>query len=244
MQGMLASYFWQSTIKLLKVYTRSNIAQCIYCLDNTPSVICPLCMQALPRLGQHCPQCAEPNHHGHVCGQCLKLKPSFDRVISPFVFQGPIAKIMQSFKRTPKVLGLNELTVELNQALAPYEFDMVIPMPYHWRKSLLRGHNPTTLLARKISRYLQVETTSILKRVKPTKSQQTLEKSQRRRNVRGAFEVPARYRPLLKGRNVLLIDDVLTTGATANEAAKILKRHGASSVIVACIARTPLQSHS
>jgi len=225
-------------------FKKWGLNQCIYCLEHSDKTICHECSRLLPRLQTHCPICAEPNHHGHACGECLKHPPSFDRVVSPFMFQGPIRKIIQSFKRTPKVLGLNALIMELSQSLEPYQFDLVIPMPYHWRKSLLRGHNPTNLLSRKVSQQLHIRSSIYLKRVKPTKSQQTLEKPQRQRNMRRAFDVSAEYRQQLKGKNILLIDDVVTTGATANEAAKTLKRHGASSVIVACLARTPMQFHS
>lgn len=221
----------------------SNIplpSECILCLASTPQCICHDCSQALPILGTHCPVCAEPNVHGHICGECLKSKPAFDRVIVPFVFKGPVASILKRLKHSPKVLGLNDLITPLISLLEPIEFDIIIPLPYHWRRLLIRGHSPSNVLAARLARAVNVPIFKKFKRRKHTSSQQSLDKSQRRANMRHAFTLDNRQaQAAIKGKRVLLVDDVLTTGATANEAAKVLKRHGAKSVIVACIARTP-----
>jgi len=148
--------------------------------------------------------------------------------------------MLQTFKRSSKVKGLHELALCLMDKLDNQELDVIIPMPYHWRKLLMRGHNPSAILARQISAALLTPILHPLKRSKATQSQQSLNKEQRKQNVRKAFTLNPNVQASIKGKRILLVDDVLTTGATANEAAKVLKRFGAKSVIVACIARTPI----
>ncbi|WP_353348960.1 ComF family protein [Oceaniserpentilla sp. 4NH20-0058] len=200
-------------------------------------------MQALPKLTLQCPQCAEPNHHGHLCGHCLTRKPAFDRVLCPFVFKGAIAQLLQRFKASPKVLGLECLLEPLLMQLQEVEYDVVIALPYHWRRLIVRGHNPTYILAKNISRHLHTPISSPLHRQKPTQSQRHLDKTQRRSNMRHAFCIPPKLVSQVRHKRILLVDDVLTTGATANEAARVLKQHGARSVVIACIARTPTPTH-
>lgn len=239
MLGMLASYFKQSTTSFNEVYTCTIINQCIFCLQTSPNNICSQCMQALPTLALQCPQCAEPNHHGHLCGHCLTRKPAFDRVICPFVFKGAIAQLLQKFKASPKVLGLECLLEPLLMQLQEVECDVVVALPYHWRRLILRGHNPTYIMAKSLSKHLHKPISDALHRIKPTKSQRHLDKIQRRSNMRHAFGISPKLISQIQHKRVLLVDDVLTTGATANEAARLLKQHGASSVVVACLARTP-----
>ncbi|MGR6872749.1 ComF family protein [Pseudomonas sp. HK3] len=194
----------------------------------------------LPRLGQHCPQCAEPNHHGHICGECLKQPPAFDRVICPFMFQGAVAGLIQAFKHRSKVLGLECLEYELSEHLQHHEFDVILAVPYHWRKLLWRGHHPTEHLGRTLSHALNTPLWRGLLRTKATHSQQGLDKSARQYNMRKAFMCSPWLIKQIKGKNLLLVDDVLTTGATCHSTALALKKHGAKSVTIACLARTPL----
>jgi ComF family protein len=117
-----------------------------------------------------------------------------------------------------------------------HRFDLIIPMPLHWKKRWSRGYNQSELLAKEVSRRWGVPVAKMVRRVKPTAPQAGLSNSKRRLNVRGAFAV--RKSANLKGLRVLLIDDVLTTGATASACASVLKRAGASHVAVAAVART------
>jgi ComF family protein len=115
-------------------------------------------------------------------------------------------------------------------------FDLIVPMPLHWKKQWTRGYNQSALLAKEIARKWGVPAANIVRRVKATSPQAGLSNAKRRLNVRGAFRI--RKDRNLKGLRVLLIDDVLTTGATASACAKVLKRAGASHVTVAAVART------
>ncbi len=115
-----------------------------------------------------------------------------------------------------------------------HRFDLIVPMPLHWQKRWSRGYNQSELLANEVARRWGVPVANIVRRVKATAPQAGLSNSKRRLNVRGAFAA----RKSIKGLRVLLIDDVLTTGATASACAKVLKRAGASHVAVAAVART------
>ncbi len=114
--------------------------------------------------------------------------------------------------------------------------DLVVSVPRHWTDRLRRVPHPNETLGRVLSRYLHVEEGGpILAKTRRTPAQASLPPSRRRTNVRGAFRVKTPSR--IAERNVLLVDDVMTTGATANECAKVLRRAGAKRVVVAVLAR-------
>jgi predicted amidophosphoribosyltransferase len=115
--------------------------------------------------------------------------------------------------------------------------DLVAPVPMHWSRRFVRGTNSATLLAEVTARRMKIPAVlRLIKRLRNTPPQFTVPPYRRAKNVRRAFLV--RPRPLLKGAHVLLVDDVLTTGATCSEAARTLKAAGASRVTVAVIARS------
>jgi ComF family protein len=112
---------------------------------------------------------------------------------------------------------------------------VVIPVPLHWRRRFRRGYNQAETLAAAVARQLGVEhRPAWLRRVRPTASQVQLAESDRRTNVRGVFRAARGAR--LTGQTVLLVDDVLTTGSTAGEAARALRQAGAAAVHVAVLA--------
>lgn len=115
-------------------------------------------------------------------------------------------------------------------------FDAIVPMPLHWRRRWERGFNQSELLAREIGWRWNAPVRKIVRRVKSTVPQAGLTNAKRRLNVAGAFE--ARGNARLKGARVLLVDDVLTTGATAAACARALKRAGARHVALLAVART------
>jgi ComF family protein len=114
-------------------------------------------------------------------------------------------------------------------------FDMVVPMPLHWVRQWKRGFNQSDLLARVVSKRIGSPVMRVIRRRRATPPQAGLSNAQRRTNVAGAFIV--RKRAVIKGRNILLIDDVLTTGATLSACASVLKRAGAGRVTVLTLAR-------
>ena len=135
---------------------------------------------------------------------------------------------------------LAELVGELwgaarREALRAMAIDVIVPVPLHWWRRWRRGHNQSAALARGLASVLGLPVSFCLRRTRNTPKQTQQVASARRDNVRGAFR--ARRGLRLKGRSVLLVDDVLTTGSTASEAARALRDAGASRVIVAALAR-------
>jgi ComF family protein len=113
-------------------------------------------------------------------------------------------------------------------------FDAITPVPLHWRRRWRRGFNQSDLLARVVSRRTGIPVVHALRRARATATQARLSNSARRRNVAAAFR---RKGPILDGRRILLIDDVMTTGSTAAACASVLKRAGASRVALLTVAR-------
>lgn len=238
---MLSRILKQSTIRDLKVYKRININLCYLCLASTSLTggLCHDCASSLPRINQACPRCSEPNKFGHICGHCLASPPAFSKVIVPFQYITPTKQLIVQFKQ-----GRNAarpmLVHALVEMLRDHEFDFVVPIPYHWKRLLMRGYHPTLHLAQLIGRHFSYPVSQCLIRHQSSISQRGLSRDQRKMNVKNVFRHKASHP--VTGKNILLVDDVMTTGATAHEAASTLMQAGAKSVCVACLARTPTQT--
>ena len=115
-------------------------------------------------------------------------------------------------------------------------YDIIIPVPMFNKKKRNRGYNQTELITNKISKKLNIQTSNkILIKIKNTKTQSTLKEKQRWQNVQNAFGI--KNSDLIKNKNIILFDDIITTGATINECAKILKQNGAKKVIIVALAK-------
>jgi ComF family protein len=171
------------------------------------------------------------------CALCRLGANGFDTVYTYGSYEETLRELIHLFKYS----GVRPLRGPLAHLLAlavPPErrIDLIVPMPLHWRKRWSRGYNQSALLAKEFARMRGLPVGNVVRRVKPTVPQAGLSNSKRRLNVRGAFKL--RDGADVKGLRVLLIDDVLTTGATASAAASVLKRAGAKHVAVAAVART------
>lgn len=170
------------------------------------------------------------------CALCRQGLTGFDAAYSYGEYDGSLRKLIHEFKYG----GVKPLDAKLGKLLngalpREQQFDVIVPMPLHWRKLLQRGFNQAELLAKFVSRRSGIRLVNALRRRKKTDPQAGLTRSQRRSNVAGAFEV--RRTDAVEGRHVLLIDDVLTTGATASACASVLKRAGARRVTLLTLAR-------
>lgn len=211
---------------------------CLLCqADSLDELLCQECMDELPRQDEwHCPQCADTSPHGQLCGQCLANKPHFDETIAPFRYEFPVDRIIQKLKYGHQLAIAPWLGKQLaiHAGLQHADIDVIMPMPLHPFRIRERGFNQSIEIARPISchlaRPMRLDT---LLRTRPTPPQAQLSRKERQGNVRGAFEC----RDDLTDRAVLLVDDVMTSGATLNECARVLKLHGARRVMLAVAAR-------
>jgi ComF family protein len=199
---------------------------------------CEECEHLLLETGPiHCARCGEPGDFPRqLCPRCVKHRPAFARAFGPYEHDGAIAKAIHRFKYEdrPELSGpLAQLLVRESRAFLETAPKHVVPLPLHAARYRSRRYDQATLLAadlcREDRRFMLCD--QVLTRVRATQRQVGLSDEQRVRNVEGAFE--ARQSPA----EVLLVDDVLTTGATADAAALALKRAGAKRIEVLTLAR-------
>ncbi len=205
---------------------------------------CADCWSSLPEIsGSQCQSCGIPLpiawQTEAVCLECRRAPPAWNRAIAPYVYAGTARQTLLAFKN-----GREELAGLMAQAMvragAPLlqPGALLLPVPLHRWRLWSRGYNQSLLLARAIARTTGLELRfDLLQRAKPTAKSNGLTRVGRVRNVRGVFRVPSDLRSGLKGRHVILIDDVLTTGATAAACARVLRRAGAARVDVLVHAR-------
>jgi len=233
---MISERLSNAARKLLNNCSNFVRQDCVLCgAASGGDLLCPPCRADLPRAGAPaCPVCAGPSD-GHTCGGCLREPPAYARCIAALRYGFPADALIQALKYRSQ-LALARLFAEVMGtavAHAPRP-DALLPMPLHPDRARSRGFNQATEIARPLARRLNIplDATS-LARIRDTAPQATLPLEERLRNVKGAF----RCADAVAGKRVALLDDVMTTGATLNEAAKALKRAGATEVSLWVVAR-------
>jgi ComF family protein len=206
--------------------------------------VCAICLAApQPLVAEYtCVCCHTPFLTPHPldeegrCGLCRRGLSGFDAAYSFSSYEGTLRKLIQLFKYGRVSSLAKPLGGMLADAL-PRErvYDLIVPMPMHWRRRWSRGFNQAELLARVISGRLNVPVSGAVHRRKATAPQAGLTGAQRRANMSGAFGI--RRPEAVRGKRILLVDDVFTTGATAGACARRLKRAGAAKVEVLTVAR-------
>ena len=187
-----------------------------------------------------CVQCRSPFRSSFpldeqgLCGLCRRGVRGFDAAYSFGFYEDELRELIHLFKYG----RVQPLAKPLGRLLAlalprDQEFDVIVPMPLHWRKRWQRGFNQSALLASEIGRRANLPVKNALRRIRPTATQAGLTNAKRRLNVSGAF----RARTTSTGKRVLLVDDVMTTGATAASCARALKIAGARQVTLLTLAR-------
>lgn len=211
---------------------------CALCGANSgPELLCPACATELPGLPEHCPRCALPTPGASVCGSCLTHPPHFDRTTALWLYEFPCDRLVQALKYRAWLPLARFFADRLATRPLP-GIDLVVPMPLHRSRLAERGFNQAAEIARVVARRQgkPIELRGV-QRVKDTPPQTALPYEERAKNVRGAFLC----RLDLTGASVAVVDDVMTTGATLDELARILKGAGAARVENLVIARTMLR---
>lgn len=212
--------------------------RCVGC-GREGEFICLSCQHTIGRIyAPFCPLCGRPQPSGVLCPSCVKWQAAISGIRSPFRFSGVIREAVHQLKYN----NLREISVLLSGFLEDYlrrypiPCDILVPVPLHPKRLRERGYNQSGLLANKLSKLTGIPVSeSCLIRSKYSPSQaKTNSVQERLKNVSGIFDIKDNT---LKGRDILLIDDVSTSGATLNECALALKAGGAASVWGLVLAR-------
>lgn len=224
-----------------------NVQNCLLCDEpaDAEMPICVACETELPWLGDQCITCALPlAAAGLTCGECLLEPPAFEQVAVPWRYGFPVDSLITRFKHNAKWPFGHLLADVLGQYLQ-HRFDeglprpdALLPVPMTTKRLRQRGFNQAAMLARWLSQKLEMPSEeNLLLRTQDTSAQQGLDAKARKRNLLQAFALTPDA--VVKGRSFALVDDVLTTGATAQALARLLMNAGAARVDVYCLARTP-----
>lgn len=237
----------QPHLKRLVYNWLNNNHHCLLCDEpaEQPQAICAACEAELPWLDERCRVCALPlPMRGLVCGQCSRRRPAFEQVEVPWHYGFPLDALITRFKHQrqwpvgrllAQLLG-NWLNHRFAEGLA--RPSLLLPVPMGRQRLRQRGYNQAQMLARWLSRQLAIPCADhLLSRTRDTPAQQGLSARARQRNLKAAFSVQPTA--ALQGQHLALVDDVLTTGATAQALAALLRAQGAARVDIYCLARTP-----
>ena len=222
---------------------------CIVCRrdSGTHRDFCVACEATLPRLTGACQRCALPlpvNYAGSaLCGTCLVLPPPYTRLLAPYRYYPPLPTLIAAFKYHYRLALGRELATstalhlrwQYRESRLP---DLLVPVPLHRARLRQRGFNQSLELARWLSGALQIPVRhDLVARTRHTPQQAGLSAAGRRRNLRGAFRMKREFH-FAPDTVVAIVDDVVTTGTTVGELARVLLRAGATEVHVWAIART------
>ena len=213
--------------------------RCGACETLCDGPFCAACADTLIPVAAGCPVCGEPADEALLpalrprrCPRCRVGAPPYDRARAPYLLGGALADAIHRFKYE----GREELARPLSTLFAgcePPRADVIVPVPLHTSRLRDRGYDQAALLARHAARQWGLPVRPLLRRIRPTPHQVGQDRRRREENVRGAF----RAAPAAEGLRVCLLDDVLTTGATAAEAARAVLRAGAIRVEIRTLAR-------
>lgn len=215
---------------------------CVFCSarrrqDQQP--ICDACHHDLPWIRHACQHCGTPVAAqlppGIHCATCQLDPPPFEFAIAPLVYAFPIDAAIKAMKFRRRLFYVPAFAHLLNESLRriPADVDALLPVPLHWRRHAMRGFNQAAELCNSIQRKMQLPLLTNVARTRATPFQSGLTAAQRQRNLRVAFAV----RGSINARHVLIVDDVITTGATCRCLANVLLDGGAEKVSVIAIAR-------
>ena len=223
---------------------------CLLCHQpaHAATDLCPACCDELPWIAHACRTCAEPltDIREELCRRCQQDLPAVDHCLAPLAYRFPLNQLILAMKQQPRP----ELVTSFTRWLAPQfkaqpKPDLLLPVPLHTAKQRQRGFNQAGLLAHQLGRALRIPVHhQLLQKRQATSDQKTLSREQRQMNLARAFRLDrvALIRLQPRPRHIVLVDDVVTTGATTSTLAALLKKSGVRRVDVWALAKTPLHA--
>lgn len=214
---------------------------CVLCRLHPAQIngVCEGCHQDLPWLLFPCPRCGQTRRTPNApCHSCDQQHYAFDFALAAFEYRFPLNAILPLIKQRHSLHHLGWLSRLLAEKIKDNELtlpDSILPVPMHLLDELRRGYNQAAILSEQLGKHLSlpVQYDALIKS-KRTPHQHNLKATQRRANLQGAFQLK-RSLP----SHIALVDDVMTTGSTLNELARLLKKQGVSRVDIWVLARTP-----
>ncbi|HIF51186.1 MAG TPA: ComF family protein [Thiotrichaceae bacterium] len=214
---------------------------CFFCLKKVNHAWCADCEQDFILEIGRCPVCARKNPYNDICGACLKQPPYFHRAEILFNYQHPASHLIKAFKfkNRPELARCfaerftENLTIKLNNnnRILP---DILLPVPLHKNRQRQRGYNQSLEFAAQISKHIRIKVNSTLcSRIKNTDPQSALPMSTRKNNVKGAFCLSDETIP----KHIAIVDDVITTGSTVDELARLLNKAGCETIEIWAVTR-------
>ncbi|MFL0810448.1 MAG: ComF family protein [Agarilytica sp.] len=214
---------------------------CHLCLGTCNSLLCDACEDSLTEnSGCRCQQCDLPlKTESILCAACLKKTPSFSVLHSAWVYTHPLDQLIHHFKDKQahfwgRYLG-EKLISRIYREYKQDKPDLVIAVPIHWSKQLVRGFNQSQILAQLCAKTLNLPISTAIRKTSRTADQKNLSRHQRIFNLKKSFKVTRN----VEGLHIALVDDVVTTGATVETLSRLLLNAGAARVDVWALARTP-----
>lgn len=219
--------------RVLNILYPKRCPICHKILKTSSLLICGECAGKItPVAGARCFLCGNPvREDEEYCVGCLGKKRSFDQGKGIFFYdeqmKASILRYKYDGRRQYGDFYAKAMYIYTQKEIEIWKPDVIVPVPLHPRKKRMRGFNQAEDLAVKLSRYTHIPAdTEMLKKVKDTKSQKKIDEKERRKNLKGAFKASCR----VKGKKILVVDDVYTTGSTMDETASCLKDAGAEKV--------------
>ena len=221
---------------------------CSCCKQNLPTSydgnICNKCLNKLPKnSGLKCSICDVQIQSQKHCYDCSHNKNYFDLIKAPYKYEKSVKKLIHNFKYSNRFFLAKDFARPMTDIILQNQWDkqvdIIIPVPLFITRKFFRGYNQAALIAKEISKNINIKfNNKILTRNFYTKAQFLLNRKARQENLQQSFYVNKKYADIIKNKNILLVDDIVTTCATVNSCAKVLKQAGAKKVFVISVART------
>ena len=216
--------------------------KCVMCgCECSDRAICIDCYNRLPFIHNHCRVCGgEVYGELDICDDCVGNPHKFDKSYCILEYRDDVRSKILALKNTRAshlAIPFSDILLDEYNKLN-WPVDVIIPVPIHTSREKSRGYNQSELLCNALSESTGLVDTSILIREIDTPHQTGLNRENRKKNVHSAFKVLDRAK--VKGKNILIVDDIYTTGTTLDECTRALKKAGASKVFALCLARTPI----